>query len=175
MRTASAGYLLIALALTTVGGIAHADDAVAKRELAPTGKLRVGIAVASTPGAGNVARDAGGGYRGVAVDLGAELAATLGVPAEFVPYPNSGALTDAVASGELRRVAVDAGPRRERVRHCDVRAPRDQARKGAHHLHAADVFLQAGGEVAQGHIHVVEQARGAPTKIDRHQQHRHQR
>jgi polar amino acid transport system substrate-binding protein len=52
----------------------HADDA-AKKELAPTGKLRVGIAVGPTPGAGNVARDeASGGYRGVAIDLGTQLA-----------------------------------------------------------------------------------------------------
>ena len=75
--------------------------------------------MASTPGAGNVARDASGRYRGVAVDLGAELAAKLGVAAEFVPYPNSGALTDAVASGAwdvaflpvdaLRKTKVDFG------------------------------------------------------------------
>ena len=79
-------------------------------ELAPTGKVRVGIAVAPTPGAGNVARDADGGYRGVAVDLGRELAAKLGVPAELVPYPNSGALTDAAASGawDVAFLPVDA-------------------------------------------------------------------
>jgi len=92
-----------------VVGAARADDAAAKKELAPTGKLRVGIAVAATPGAGNVARD-GSGYRGVAVDLGAELAQKLGVPAEFVPYPNSGALTDAAAGGvwDVAFIPVDA-------------------------------------------------------------------
>src|SRR5262245_22278933 len=87
-------------ALVAAAGVGEADDAVASRELAPAGKLRVGIAVAPTPGAGNVARDADGRYRGVAVDLGGELAAKLGVPAEYVPYPNSGALTDAAAAGE---------------------------------------------------------------------------
>jgi polar amino acid transport system substrate-binding protein len=95
--------------VVAASGIA-ADDAAAKKELAPTGKLRVGIAVAPTPGAGNVAPDGSGGYRGVAVDLGVELAQKLGLPVEFVPYPNSGALTDA-AAGEAWDVAfipVDA-------------------------------------------------------------------
>jgi polar amino acid transport system substrate-binding protein len=46
----------------------------------------------------------------VAVDLGEELAAKLGVAAEYVPYPNSGALTDAVASGawDVAFLPVDA-------------------------------------------------------------------
>jgi polar amino acid transport system substrate-binding protein len=96
------------LAAAVIAGAARADEA-AKKELAPTGKVRVGIAVASTPGAGNVARD-GSGYRGVAVDLGAELAQKLGVAAEFVPYANSGALTDAAAGGgwDVAFIPVDA-------------------------------------------------------------------
>jgi polar amino acid transport system substrate-binding protein len=97
-------------ALASVVAVARADDTAAKAELAPTGRLRVGIAVAPTLGAGNVAREPGGGYRGVAVDLGEELARRLGVPAEFVPYPNSGALTDAVAGGawDVAFLPVDA-------------------------------------------------------------------
>jgi polar amino acid transport system substrate-binding protein len=108
MRAIMALAALSVLVSMSCGAIA--DDAAARKELAPTGKLRVGIAVAPTPGAGNVARDAGGGYRGVAVDMGEELAAKLGVPAEFVPYPNSGALTDAVASGawDVAFLPVDA-------------------------------------------------------------------
>src|SRR5262249_30720368 len=91
-------------------GTAHAEDAAAKRELAPTGKLRVGIAVAPTPGAGNVAPDAGGGYRGVAVDLGSELAGELGVPVTDGPYPNSRGLTEAVSSDtwDVAFLPVDA-------------------------------------------------------------------
>jgi polar amino acid transport system substrate-binding protein len=108
MRLAIVSAALL-VAVLAVGG-ARADDAAAKKELAPTGKLRVGIAVAPTPGAGNVASDASGGYRGVAVDLGAELAQKLGVPVEFVPYPNSGALTDAVTGGawDVAFLPVDA-------------------------------------------------------------------
>ena len=97
-----------------------ADDSVMK-ELAPTGKLRLGIAVGPNPGAGNVALDrATGKARGIAADLGAELAQKLRVPVELVPYPNSGALTDAAASGawdvafipvdEERKNKVDFGP-----------------------------------------------------------------
>jgi polar amino acid transport system substrate-binding protein len=110
MRSIAAACVAAVLAFTCTTGPATADDAAAKKELAPTGKLRVGIAVAPTPGAGNVAPNAGGGYRGVAVDLGEELAAKLGVPAEYVPYPNSGALTDAAASGawDVAFLPVDA-------------------------------------------------------------------
>jgi polar amino acid transport system substrate-binding protein len=87
------------LALTAVfvlaGAQAGADDKPWSTILAPTGKLRVAVAVAPSPGAGNVARDADGKYRGISSDLGAELAKKIGVPVEFVPYPHSGALTDA--------------------------------------------------------------------------------
>src|SRR5262245_34894519 len=108
MRLSIAPAVLLAALLVACG--ARADDATAKKELASTGKLRVGIAVAPTPGAGNVAKDVDGGYRGVAIDLGEELARKLGVPAEFVPYPNSGALTDAVSSGawDVAFLPVDA-------------------------------------------------------------------
>jgi polar amino acid transport system substrate-binding protein len=102
--------IVLATLLAFAVGAAAADDEAARKELAPTGKLRVGIAVAPTPGAGNVARAADGEYRGVAVDLGSELAGKLGVPVEFVPYPNSGALTDAVAGDawDLAFLPVDA-------------------------------------------------------------------
>jgi polar amino acid transport system substrate-binding protein len=107
MRVAVVAAALLAAALA-MGG-ARADDAAAKKELAPTGKLRVGIAVAPLPGAGNVARD-GTGYKGVAIDLGTELAGKLGVAVEFVPYPHSGALTDAAATGawDVAFIPVDA-------------------------------------------------------------------
>ncbi len=91
------------------------------KELAPTGKLRLGVAVGPTIGAGNVVMDSASGKpRGVAVDLGTELAQKLGVPIDFVAYPNSGALTDASESGawdvafipvdDERKKRVDFGP-----------------------------------------------------------------
>jgi polar amino acid transport system substrate-binding protein len=60
------------------------------QELMPTGKLRVAIAIAPAPSAQFAVVDGSGGYRGVAVDLGAALAKKLGVPVEYVPYKGSG-------------------------------------------------------------------------------------
>jgi polar amino acid transport system substrate-binding protein len=99
---------LAVLALLLGAAPLQADDG-AKKELAPTGKMRVGIAVGPTIGAGNVVMEEGK-PRGVAVDLGAELAQKLGVPVEYVPYPNSGALTDAAATGawDVAFIPVDA-------------------------------------------------------------------
>jgi polar amino acid transport system substrate-binding protein len=102
-----------------LAGGALADPAALK-ELAPTGKLRVAIAVAPNPGAGNVAIGPNGEPRGISADLGRELAKKLGVPAQWVQFPNSGALTDAAASGAWdvafipvdneRKKKVDFGP-----------------------------------------------------------------
>jgi polar amino acid transport system substrate-binding protein len=114
MRLARFFAIIFAMAITTC--FANADDA-GKKELTPTGKLRVGVAVGPTPGAGNVAHDAASGtFRGVAVDLGADLAGKLGVPAEFVAYPNSGALTDAAVGGawDVAFIPVDE-ERKKRV------------------------------------------------------------
>ena len=104
----SALWIGLVVAGALAGGVL-ADDAVMK-ELAPTGKLRVGIAVGPNPGAGNVAIDAATGKpRGIAADLGTELAQKLRVPVEFVPFPNSGALTDAAAANawDLAFIPVD--------------------------------------------------------------------
>jgi polar amino acid transport system substrate-binding protein len=108
---------VVATLILTGGAFA---DPAALKELAPTGKLRVGIAVAPNPGAGNVAVDASGEPRGVGGDLGRALTKKLGIPVQWVPYPNSGALTDALAGGACdvaflpvdaeRRKKVDFGP-----------------------------------------------------------------
>lgn len=66
-------------------------------DLAPTGKLRVGINLSNFLLTKTDA--ATGEYGGVAVDLGRELGRRLGVPVELVPYPNPGALADAATSG----------------------------------------------------------------------------
>jgi polar amino acid transport system substrate-binding protein len=88
--------LLVAALL--MAGDAMADDAVHK-ELAPTGKLRVAIAVGPSPSALFTVRDVGGRSRGVPVTLGATLAEKLGVPVEFVLYKASGEITEAADSG----------------------------------------------------------------------------
>jgi polar amino acid transport system substrate-binding protein len=110
------GWVMALLATISASSVALADDAETRKDLAPTGKLRVGIAVAATVGAGNVARENDGSYRGIAIDLGNDLAQKLGVTTEFVPYPNSGALTDAVDSGawDVAFLPADAS-RKKRV------------------------------------------------------------
>jgi polar amino acid transport system substrate-binding protein len=70
-----------------------------KDEIAPTGKLRVAIAISAAGGAFWSTKTESGGYAGVPVDLGKEMAAQLGVPVEYVAYSNSGKITDAASSG----------------------------------------------------------------------------
>jgi polar amino acid transport system substrate-binding protein len=71
------------------------------KELARTGTLRVGLAIAPLPSTFFVTKDASGKPQGVTVDLGAALAKQLAVPVEFVVAPNSGILTDATAEGAI--------------------------------------------------------------------------
>jgi len=70
-----------------------------KDEIAPTGKLRVAIAVSAAGGAFWSSKTEAGGYAGVPVELGKAMAAQLGVPVEYVAYQNSGLITDAASKG----------------------------------------------------------------------------
>jgi polar amino acid transport system substrate-binding protein len=69
----------------------------AKSELAPTGKLRVGINVQNFLLVNK--ERVGGEYSGIAVDLGRELGRRLGVPVELVAFDTAGKLADAVKAG----------------------------------------------------------------------------
>src|ERR1700704_3615970 len=69
----------------------------ARSELAPTGKLRVGINVQNFLLVNK--ERVGGEYSGVAVDLGRELGRRLGVPVEIVAFDTAGKLADAVKAG----------------------------------------------------------------------------
>ncbi|MGZ5174635.1 MAG: ABC transporter substrate-binding protein [Burkholderiales bacterium] len=79
-------------------------------ELAPTGKLRVGLNMSNFL----LTRtdSATGEPAGVAVDLGRELARRLGLTIELVPYPNPGALADAAKSGVWDVGFLGAEPQR---------------------------------------------------------------
>jgi polar amino acid transport system substrate-binding protein len=92
-----------ALMLAGLIGSAAANEN-AMKELAPTGKLRVGIVFAPVMSTFFVIKDEAGKPKGVTVDIGEALANKLNLPVEFVLYPNSGQVTDAVESG-----AVDVG------------------------------------------------------------------
>lgn len=73
-------------------------EAAVLRELAPTGTLRVAVAVAPSPSAQFAVRE-GDGFRGVAVTLGRALAAKLGVAAEIIPHQSSGEIQNSAAAG----------------------------------------------------------------------------
>ena len=82
----------------------------ARSELAPNGKLRVGLNY------GNfllVLKDGPGGEpRGIAPDLGRELARRVGVPLEFVRFDQAGKLADAVKDGKCDVGFLGAEPQR---------------------------------------------------------------
>ena len=80
------------------------------RDLAPTGKLRVGLNMSNFLLTRTDA--ATGKPAGVAPDLGRELAKRLGVEVELVPYPNPGALGDASKSGAWDVGFLGAEPQR---------------------------------------------------------------
>jgi polar amino acid transport system substrate-binding protein len=91
--------------------LANAEDP--RGEIAPTGKLRVAIGISSAGGAFWSIKTESGGYAGVPVDLGKEMAAQLGVPVEYVPYPNSGQITEAAAKGAWDVTFLPQDPVRE--------------------------------------------------------------
>ena len=108
------------LAAAAVAGSAAANDEATMKELASTGRLRVGVVAAPSTSAFFVTKDAAGQPRGVTADLGAALANKLGVPIEFFVAPNSGEVTDALATGAIdvsfmpvddeRKARIDFGP-----------------------------------------------------------------
>ena len=82
----------------------------ARKELAPSGKLRIGLNY------GNfllVLKDApDGAPRGIAPDLGRELGRRVGVPVEFVKFAQAGQLADAVRDGKCDVGFLGAEPQR---------------------------------------------------------------
>lgn len=83
-----------------------------KDEIAPTGKLRVAIAISPAGGAFWSTRTQAG-YAGVPVDLGKEMAAQLGVAVEYVVHQNSGQITDAAGKGTWDVTWLPRDPERE--------------------------------------------------------------
>ena len=84
-----------------------------KDEIAPTGKLRVAIAISPAGGAFWSTKNEAGGYAGVPVDLGREMAAQLGVSVEYVVFQNSGQITDPVSKGGWDVTFLPKDPERE--------------------------------------------------------------
>jgi polar amino acid transport system substrate-binding protein len=93
--------------------VAPADADALRDEIAPTGKLRVAIAISPAGGAFWSTKTESGGYAGVPVDLGKDMAAQLGVPVEYVMHQNSGQIVDAVSKGTWDITFLPKDPERE--------------------------------------------------------------
>src|SRR2546421_12399142 len=83
-----------------------------KDEIAPTGKLRVAIAISPAGGA-FWSTKAETGYAGVPVELGKAMAEQLGVPVEYVAHNNSGQIVDAASKGTWDITFLPKDPERE--------------------------------------------------------------
>ncbi|MBM7044664.1 transporter substrate-binding domain-containing protein [Rhizobium lusitanum] len=78
------------------------DREAIRRELTSTGALRAGVIVAPALSAVFATFDGETGhYRGTTIDMAQALALQLGVTLEIVNFPNSGACTDALESGQI--------------------------------------------------------------------------
>jgi polar amino acid transport system substrate-binding protein len=96
MRSVFASLVLVSLTTAALAEL----PAPPLKEIAPSGKLRVGVGVGIAASPFWATRDASGKPKGVTLDLGAALAKQLGVPVEYVVYPNSGEVTDGGPKGE---------------------------------------------------------------------------
>ncbi|MBX9709879.1 MAG: transporter substrate-binding domain-containing protein [Xanthobacteraceae bacterium] len=113
MKNATLLGLVMAM---SVGTSAIALEGDALKELAPKGKLRVGVAYAPSATPVFVARDEAGGVRGVPRELGDALAKRLGVPVELTVAATTNELTDACVNGTIDIGFMPADDtRRERV------------------------------------------------------------
>jgi len=97
----SAAYLLLtalALLVGLTGSVVAADELSSTRDIAPTGSLRVAVAVGPAASTFWATRDpASGQPRGVTVELAKAAAAKLRVPLKLVEYQNSGEIAAAAA------------------------------------------------------------------------------
>ncbi len=102
----------LVLALSVATAMPAGADAL-RDQIAPTGKLRVAIAISPAGGAFWSTRTPEGGYAGVPVALGRAMAAQLGVSVEFVAHQNSGQIVDAVSKGTWDVTFLPQDPERE--------------------------------------------------------------
>jgi polar amino acid transport system substrate-binding protein len=103
---------VLVLGLSVAMAMPAGADAL-RDEIAPTGRLRVAIAISPAGGAFWSTKSEAGGYAGVPVALGKEMAAQLGVPVEYVAHQNSGQIVDAVSKGSWDVTFLPKDPERE--------------------------------------------------------------
>ena len=104
------GLVLVGCAANPITPTSDPATPEARRALAPTGKLRVGLQLGSPH---NVIRESPSGeMKGVGFDIGNELAGRLGVAFEPIFYPSVGALLDGGKSGAWDVAFVGFSPAR---------------------------------------------------------------
>jgi len=105
MALAGAGFVLAGCGTSPVDPTPEV-----RRELAPTGTLRVGVIVG--PPAQMLIDPASGEYRGVTYELGREFAKRLSVPFEVISLRGNAEFNDALKSGRVDFAANNATPAR---------------------------------------------------------------
>jgi polar amino acid transport system substrate-binding protein len=110
---------LLGLVIDGCATVAVPPSPEARNALTPTGKLRVGILLTNPI---QVTKDAASGeLRGVAIDLGKELARRIGAPFVPVGYPSVAALVESASVGEWDVAFLAMDPTRAKV--MDFAAP----------------------------------------------------
>jgi polar amino acid transport system substrate-binding protein len=99
----------VVLLLDLVCAVDAADEFQTSREVAPTGSLRVAIAVGPAASTFWATRDpASGKARGVTVELAKAAAAMLHVPLKLIEYQNSGEIAAATDAWDISFMPADA-------------------------------------------------------------------
>jgi polar amino acid transport system substrate-binding protein len=138
---------VFALMLTGCAGVQTVPTQEQRQALAPTGKLRV----AFVPAAIFATKDsATGEMKGVAIDLGKELARLVGVPFDAVVYPAVPALISGAKSGEWDVAVI--GISAERAAAIDFSAPYMEIEHG--YLVRAGVSIATASDVDKAGIRV---------------------
>jgi polar amino acid transport system substrate-binding protein len=128
-------------------GISTAPTPEALQALAPTGKLRVAFLLGPLYATKDPAT---GELKGVAVDLGKDLARRVGVPFDPVVYPNPPALVDGAKSGawDVALIGINA----ERAAAMDFSAPYMEVESG--YLVRAGVSIATASDVDKAGIRI---------------------
>src|SRR5437868_1641189 len=150
---------ILVLLLMGCAGMNAAPTPEVRQALAPTGKLRVGLQL-GTPH--NMIRDSvSGEMKGVAFDLGKELARRMGVPFEPVLYPSVGALLDSGKSGAWDVAFVGFSP--ARAKEWDFTALHLQIEFG--YLIPGDSSISTMADVDRPGIRVAVQEKSGPASF----------
>ena len=100
---------LVTAAVTISAAAMQQVPANVRAELAPSGKMRVGINFGNALLA---TKDAKGEPAGIAVDLARELALRIGAPLEIVPYDSAGRMADGAKAGAWDIAFLGSDPAR---------------------------------------------------------------